>query len=249
MNCLHELCVTLNGSVTAGHIDIQARSVALTFTWHFHRVMSCNTPPPLRYLQMLWSKYFETFERKVKCSLLSGQCIHIHWGIRSAVHSAVLCLLKPCAPLCVQVGLLSFSDPDVSSSAPPSCPGINLVTLSDSLWPQAWHDNCTHTLVTRVLEITCHSFTTFMCVCVCVRGASLYRKCRIPKGSAFSGYPSAAISLRCPGDKQTIYDHMLPHAPTHSQRNWKTKRETQTDRQDQCLCVFFILLYRSGLCR
>ncbi len=79
----------------------------------------------------------------------------------------------------------------------PSCPGGNLVILSDSLWLRVCHDNCTHSGDKRAWNNMPQLYHFHMCVCVCVcekevRGASVYRNAKV---SAFSGYPSAAIPL------------------------------------------------------
>lgn len=137
------------------------------------------------YLSCVWMWY------KLKCTFRNTfSCLHSgRTSSPTCPPEGVLCLLK--APVC-HFSLSSLSDPGVSPSAQ-NYPGRNLVT-SASPWLQVWHDNCTHSGDKRTRNNK-PTALPHLCAHECVKevwGASVYRNAKV---SAFSGYPSAAISL------------------------------------------------------
>lgn len=106
-----------------------------------------------------------------------------------------------------------------------SRPGCNLVIMSDSPRLQVCHDNCAHSGDKRARNNMPQLYHIHVCVEE-VWGATVYRNAKV---SAFSGYPSAAISLAphhgCPG-------HM--HVCSHRQWHRKTKKRRHRQK-DECL--------------
>ncbi len=91
-----------------------------------------------------------------------------------------------------------------------------------------------HTLVTSGLEITCHSFTTFMCVWVCER--SVRRQCVLQcQGLCFLWLPiSCPLFSTSPWLSRT-HACAFTHLSTHTHKESERQRQTHRKRE-QCVC-------------